>query len=292
MVPPKTYFDLDPHDPPPEKCAFAILPLAYDATASYVKGAAKAPEAILRASVHVEDYDEELGFCPERAGIATLEGPDLEGLEPAEAAEAVYLAAREGALSGRRLIAVGGDHSVTGPLVRALQETEGDFDVVQIDAHTDLRGEYQGSSYSHACAMARVRDLGVRVTQVGVRATGSEELEALADEGVRTFWMHELRGRSPEDWITHVLASVGPKVYMTFDFDVLDPSIMPATGCPEPGGFDWATILELLEALAREREIVGSDFVELCPIAGLHHADFLAARLIYRWIGYLGKFKI
>lgn len=135
--------------------------------------------------------------------------------------------------------------------------------------------------------MARALDEGCRVVQVGIRACGEEEQENLARPEVQTFWMHEIRSRSRAEWIGEVIGSLGPKVFVTFDLDAFDPSIMPSTGTPEPGGLDWATATALLRAVAREREVVGSDFVELAPVSWNHAPDFMAARLIYRWIGYL-----
>ena len=282
-----TFFELDPDEPAPAQCRYALLPLAYDGTASYVKGAARGPEAILGASQQIELYDEELGFCPSGAGITTLSGPTLEGLTPGAMVEAVRVGVGEALRPDRHLIAIGGEHSIAFPTIEATREAKGDFDVLQIDAHSDLRDSYDGTKYSHGSVMARVRESGLRVTQVGIRSSGPEEREALADEGVTTFWMHEIRERPTEDWIADVIASLGPRIYVTFDFDALDPSIMPSTGTPEPGGFDWVTALALLRSVARERTVAGSDFTELCPIEGFHAPDYLAARLIYRWIGCL-----
>lgn len=277
----------DQDQPAPEACRYAVLPLAYDGTASYGKGTVHGPEAILEASSQVEFWDEELGFVPSKAGVVTLEGPRLQGLEPEAMAKAAEAAVRGALKDGRQLIGIGGEHSVTIGMLRALRAAGNIFDVLQIDAHSDLRGTYEGSPYSHASIMARALDEGCRVVQVGIRACGEEEQANLARPEVKTFWMHQIRQRPTAEWVAEVLEALGPKVLVTFDLDAFDPAIMPSTGTPEPGGLDWAAATMLLRAVAREREIVGSDFVELAPVKGVHAPDFLAARLVYRWIGYL-----
>lgn len=282
------FLGLDPAEQPaPDQCRYAILPLAYDKTASYGKGTVEGPEAILQASTQVEYWDEELRFTPCEAGIATLDGPEIREMAPERMAEAATAAAKEAVREGRHVIGIGGEHSVTIGLIRALRSVVGEFDILQIDAHSDLRDAYEGTPYSHASIMARALDEGCRIVQVGIRACGEEELENLARPEVKTFWMHELRRQRPDDWIREVVAALGPRVFVTFDLDAFDPAIMPSTGTPEPGGLDWPTSLGLLRAVAREKEVVGSDFVELAPVVGHHAPDFLAARLVYRWIGYL-----
>lgn len=282
------FLGLDPAEQPaPDACRYAILPLAYDGTASYGKGTVDGPEALLEASTQVEFWDEELGFIPCQAGIVTLEGPEIRDLAPEAMAETVVEAAKASLREGRHVIGIGGEHSVTIGLMRALRAAGHDFDILQIDAHSDLRDEYEGSPYSHASIMARALDEGCRVVQVGIRACGEEEQDNLARPDVKTFWMHELRDRPKKEWIAEVIGALGPRVFVTFDLDAFDPAMMPSTGTPEPGGLDWAAATGLLRAVAREREIVGSDFVELAPVEGRHAPDFLAARLVYRWIGYL-----
>ncbi len=273
--------------PPPDACRYALLPLAYERTASYGKGTLRGPAALMEASTQVEFWDEELGFVPCEAGILTLEGPDLEDLEPEAMAAAAEAAARAALSQGRHVIGIGGEHSVTVGLIRALRASGAEFDVLQIDAHSDLRETYEGSPYSHASIMARALEAGCRVIQVGIRACGEEEQEYLAKPEVKTFWMHQIRSRPTDEWIRDVVDSLGARVFVTFDLDAFDPSIMPSTGTPEPGGFDWATATRLLREIARSKEVIGSDFVELAPVEGRHAPDFLAARLVYRWIGYL-----
>lgn len=282
------FLGLDPAEQPaPDECRYAILPLAYDATASYGKGTVDGPEAILEASTQVEFWDEELGFVPCAAGIVTIDGPEIRDLEPDAMAEAAVAAARDALRDGRQVIGIGGEHSVTIGLIRALRAAGHEFDVLQIDAHSDLRDAYEGTPHSHASIMARALDEGCRIVQAGIRACGEEEQANLARPEVKTFWMHEWRDRPKEEWIREVIASLGPRVFVTFDLDAFDPAMMPSTGTPEPGGLDWGAATALLRAVAAEREVVGSDFVELAPVAGRHAPDFLAARLVYRWIGYL-----
>ncbi len=282
-----TFLDLPSGSLTPGGARYAVLPLAFESTITYGKGVARGPDAIIEASAHIEARDEELKYEPCGAGIATLEGPRLDGLAPEEmiirVRERVGLALER----GRHLICLGGEHSITVPAVAATKDAMGEFHVLQIDAHADLRDTHKGTRYSHACAMARVHEMGPSITQVGTRSSASEDRALLDSPDVRTFWMHDIRRLPVADWVYDVIQSLGPRVYVTFDVSALDSGIMPATGAPEPGGLRWHETLELLSAVAAQREVIGSDFVELAPIAGMRAPDYAVARLIYKWIGYM-----
>ncbi len=283
-----TFLGLDPA--PPERARIRILPVPYDLTTSYQPGTRRGPLAILEASTHVELYDELLEDEPARLGIATLPPlvPATEG--PAAnvqriASEAAGLVEREGFL-----LVLGGEHSITPPLVGVHRAVWPDLTVVQVDAHADLRNTFEGSPHNHACAMRRVLEGGGRLVQVGIRSLTAEEHRLIReDHRIRTFFASELVGRPPEDWASEVAAAVEGPCYLTVDLDGLDPSIMPATGTPEPGGLDWYGVSALVEALAERGPIVGADIVELAPIPGLVAPDFLAARLAQRIAGFAAR---
>jgi len=265
----------------------AILPVPYDLTTSYQPGARRGPLAILEASTHLETYDEELG-CEtfERVGIETVPPvvPDTSG--PAATVRRIEEVARELVAAGRFLVSLGGEHSITAPLVRAVRTAHPKVGVLQLDAHADLREEFEGSPFNHACVMHRVLDDGVALAQVGIRSLTGEERALIRERGICTVFAPEAVGAPVASWIGRVLAALPDEVYVTVDLDAFDPAIMPATGTPEPGGLDWYRALEVLRSVARAKRVVGFDVVELSPIPGNVAPDFLAAKLVYRMLGY------
>ncbi len=269
---------------------FRVLPVPYDLTTTYQAGTRRGPLAILEASTHVEWYDEFLGFEPADAGILTLAPVEPESSGPGAMMERVEAAARREVGEDRLLLALGGEHSITAPLVRAHREVWPELTVLQVDAHADLRESYAGSPHSHACVMRRIVEAGVPLVQVGLRSLTGEEHRFMEEHGgVHAFFAHDLAGRSPREWALEVAGLLGREVYVTIDLDGLDPSIMPATGTPEPGGLSWWDLTVLLDVVARSSRIVGADLVELAPIPGMVAPDFLAARLAYRLMGLVAR---
>ena len=265
----------------------AILPVPYDLTTSYQPGARRGPLAVLEASTHLETYDEELERETwEEIGIETLPAvvPDTSG--PAATVKRIEAVARGIVKAGRFLVSLGGEHSITAPLVRAVRAAHPGLGVLQLDAHADLRREFEGSPFNHACVMHRVLDDGAPLAQVGIRSLTGEERTLIRERGICTVFAPEAVGAPVADWIGRVLAALPEEVYVTVDLDVFDPAIMPATGTPEPGGLDWYRALDVLRRVARSKRIVGFDVVELSPIPGNVAPDFLAAKLVYRLIGY------
>ncbi len=266
----------------------AILPVPYEATVSYVGGTRFGPRALLHASRFVELYDHELDFEPYRVGIATLPELMLSGAGPQVALEELRLAYDALLDEGKFVIMLGGEHSISGPPILAHADRAIDgLSVLQLDAHGDLRAEYEGTPLSHASVMHRVCDQ-VRLMPVGIRSLTVDERALMRDRGITPVFGHELG--SP-GWIERVLQGLGGDVYLTFDVDYFDPSIMPATGTPEPGGGTWYPTMELLEAVFREKRVVGCDVVELAPMPGVVAPDFTAAKLVYRLVAWWAKYQ-
>ena len=273
-----------------EGCRGVVVPVPYEATVSYGGGTAGGPGAIIEASGYVEFYDEILREEPHRSGgihtLAAVEAPDGEDAAAfvdrlADIAEGLWR-------DGKFPIFLGGEHSLsTGP-IRAASRAFPELSVLQLDAHADLRDEYQGSPWSHACVMRRVHDLGVWSVPVGIRAVSIEEAEFIRENDIPVFWSHRLA--HGEGWMETALAALTDDVYVTFDVDFFDPSLMPATGTPEPGGGFWHETLQFLGKVFEERNVVGMDVVELAPIQGFHAPDFVIARLVHRCFGY--KFHV
>ena len=281
------FLGIPPESKPKGTPKVAVLPLPYDLTTSYQAGARRGPLAILEASTHLETYDEELGVETwAKLGIETLAAvvPDTSGPEATLAR--IERVASSVVESGRFLVGLGGEHSVTAPVVRAVRRRHGALGVLQLDAHADLRDEFEGSSFNHACVMHRLLDDGVPIAQVGIRSLTGEERALIARRKICTVFAPEAVLEPVESWIGRVLAALPDEVFVTIDLDVLDPSIMPATGTPEPGGLDWYRTLAVLRAVAEHKKIVGFDVVELAPIPGNVGPDFLAAKLVYRLLGY------
>ncbi|MFH1177637.1 MAG: agmatinase [Acidobacteriota bacterium] len=282
-----SFLGLPPAENPPERASTAVLPIPYDLTTSYQPGARRGPLAIIEASTHLETYDEELEVETWlETGIVTLPPivPDTSG--PAAMMARIERVAREIVGSGRFLISLGGEHSVTAPVVGALRERHPNLGVLQLDAHADLRDEFEGSPFNHACAMRRILDDGVPIAQVGIRSLTAEERELIRDRKIHTVFAEQAVSEPVERWLDWVLDGLPQEIFVTIDLDAFDPSIMPATGTPEPGGLDWYRALAVLRGAARCKRIVGFDIVELAPIPGLVAPDFLAAKLVYRLLGY------
>ena len=261
-----------------------IIPVPYDRTSTWIKGADKGPTAIIEASANMELYDIETGSEVYRKGIFTADALKVEDLLPEDMIEMVSEEVRHYIERGKFTVVVGGEHSVSIGSIKAHVKSSADVTVLQLDAHTDLRDEYNGSKYNHACVMARVRE-ACPIVQVGVRSMDSSEKEFI-DRG-RVFFAEDIYSRT--GWIDEAVGKLSGKVYVTIDLDVFDPSIMPSTGTPEPGGLLWYEVLRLLKAVSDKKNIVGFDVVELCPNERNKAPDFLAAKLIYKMLSY--KFR-
>jgi len=275
------FCDLPPEWSDPDNAAAAILPVPYDRTSTWKKGADRGPEAIIAASYHIEFYDLATHSEPCRRGIATL--PPIHCDEgPEKLADEVESRVRALLECGQLPVILGGDHSVSIGAIRAAASFHPSLTVLQIDAHADTREEYAGSPYNHACVMARARE-HCAIAQVGIRAVDRAEMERL--DPSRVIWGHQINGPQADPrWPDRVLELLGPRVYVTIDVDGFDPAFVPATGTPEPGGLDWYQVTSLLEKVCARCQIVGFDVVELLPTPGLWASEFFAAKLVYRFL--------
>jgi agmatinase len=266
-----------------EHCRVVILPMPLDRTTSYVAGTRNGPHEILVASSHMELWDEETGTDVHSIGIFTMPEMEFPFATMDEVIGEIRRVASEIVSRGKFPFVIGGEHSITAPVVGAVVEHHPDLSVLQIDAHADLRQSFMGTPHNHACAMRRVLDYA-RATQVGIRSLSPEE--AAAAPSLPTTIFYDFNMRRDPDWIDRVVESLSATVYITIDCDGLDSGIMPAVGTPEPGGLSWYETLSLLRRVIESKTVVGCDLVELCPLPGLAAPNFLCAKLIYKILSY------
>lgn len=266
-----------------DRSGIIIVPVPYDGTSTWMKGSDKGPDAIMQASVNLEFYDVETGTEVHKKGIHTID-PVTEWSSPETLVDAVYKQIKNLLLENKFPVTVGGNHTVSIGAVKAFSEKYPKLSVLQLDAHSDLRQEYEGSPFNHACAMARAAEFAP-VVQVGIRSMSAEELPYVKHE--RIFYSHELY--YDKSLYGKAAGELTDDVYVTIDLDVFDPSIMPSTGTPEPGGPDYFELMHFLRDVAAEKNIVGFDIVELCPSEGNKYPDFVAAKIIYQLLSYIFK---
>jgi agmatinase len=267
----------------PASARYAVLPVPYEGTASFKKGTAAGPEAIIDASRQVELFDDELRGEFHTAGVATYPAIEPAG-DPAEQMRRIKVAALPIVRAGEFLLTLGGEHSITAPLVEAVREVHGPLSVLQVDAHADLRDSFDGTKHSHACVMRRVLELAEGIAQVGIRNFSLEENESCPAQ-VANFITPAVIASDPK-WIARAISLLGEKVYLTIDIDGLDPAYAPGTGTPEPGGLTWQQLTALVRVVCTQRKVLAADIVEVCPIPPNHVTEFLAARLAYKIIAY------
>ncbi len=270
--------------PPPDQALFHVIPVPYEKTVSYGKGTELGPAAILDASRYLEVYDGQ--GVPAERGIYTHPPVPCDG-----PSETVLERIGQRVATVRRWqqvpVVLGGEHTITFGAVHALRQEGAVFGVVQFDAHADLRETYQGTRWSHGCAARRVVDLGLPLFQVGVRSLSPVEAAWRTERGIPHL---DADAAAATDGRTFTLPAGFPEqVYLTIDVDALDPSIIPATGTPEPGGLAWYTLINILDRIIAGRRVVGMDFVELAPIDGFPAPDFAVARLIYNVMGMISR---
>lgn len=268
-----------------------ILPIPYEATTTYRRGCENGPSAILNASQQVEYYDEELEQELWEVGIYTHEAiadtREARAIGSEEMLSVTEQTVRKLIDDGKFVIGLGGEHSITTGLVEAYRKANPDeaFTVVQIDAHGDLRHEYEGSIHNHACVMRRVVDMGLPTVQIGIRSICREEADLIKAKSLSVFRAREIAMQP--DWMERALASIQtPKVFFTIDLDGIDPTLIPGVGTPEPGGLNWYSLTTFLRRVFEAHQVIGCDVMELAPIVDSVVSEFTAAKLVYKLIGY------
>jgi len=265
-----------------------IISAPYEKTVSYGKGTKNGPKEILDASHYVEFYDEELDreLCFEK-GICTLEPLEISKLSPKSALSVIYKRVKKTLDDNKFPVVLGGEHSITSAPARAFNEKFENLSILHFDAHSDLRESYEGSEYSHASVMARVAEFNKKIVQVGIRAQCIEESRFIKEQGISTFYARAIRtGAFPKGWQNEVLSKLTDNVYISFDIDCFDPSIVSATGTPEPGGLFWDETMDILKLVGSKKNIVGFDLVELAPEKTKPESNYIAAKLVYKILNY------
>lgn len=282
-----TFLGLSPKDNVLGKAQVILVPVPYDSTTSYRTGARDGPRAIITASRQLEDYDVEFGAELSDVGIYTSPEVGSVASGPQSMNKVIHRVVRTVAPFGKVIGLIGGEHSITIGAVGALVDLHPDLSVLYLDAHADLRDEYMGTRWGHASVARRIYDL-CSVVEVGVRSLSLDEMRFIKKNNVPVlFWPQNCD--NIDDVASRVLADLSPNVYISIDLDVMDPSIMPAVGTPEPGGMTWESLIGLLREVSIHRNIVGFDVTELSPDEGPEASTFIAAKLIYKMIGYSVK---
>jgi agmatinase len=265
---------------------FVVVPVPYDLTSTYQPGSRRGPAAIIEASTNMELYDEELKKETYLAGIHTAEPVGVDARGPKTMIGAVRKKIGRIVAQEKIPVMLGGEHSITLGAVQAIAEKYSKLTVLQFDAHADLRSSYQGTPYNHACVARQIAEF-CDLIQVGIRSMSREEGDFLPQSKVQSYSADYVFDH--QNWAERIAAQIKGDVYITIDLDVFDPSVMPATGTPEPGGLFWRDVLGLLRLVSRQSSVRGFDVVELAPLPGIVAPDFMAAKLIYRLMGYLTK---
>jgi len=285
IIPNKKQFILS-HKNPLSRCRFIIVPVPYEQTTSYGHGTKKGPSAILDASYQLELLDEELGYEIYRVGIFTAENFRYTRNEKEFFLKIGDYVERLINTSDAFPIFLGGEHSITQGLIPPFEKKYRNFSILHFDAHADLRNSYEGTKHSHASALYPA-SLGLKIVQIGIRSIAPEEKHLINSKNVRTFLMHE--NLDFKKLIRNVLDELTENVYITIDVDGFDPSVMPATGTPQPGGFLWYDAISIFREVIYKKNVVGFDVVEVSPLKNSHITEFNAAKLIYKLIGYISK---
>ncbi len=264
-----------------------VVPVPYEASTSYMTGTKFGPGAIISASSFMESYDIELDYDIGKVAIYTADVPVISRDSMGAAMDDIKSFVSPLINEGKFTAFLGGEHSITPPIVESVAQRYKDLSVLHFDAHSDMRDSYEGTKFSHACAIRRTREI-CPVIQLGIRSMSHEESLYIKEKNIGSsiFYAKDLKS-----WdIDAIINSLTENVYISFDFDAFDPSIMPSVGTPEPGGMLWYDTLAILRKCFEKRNVVACDFVELMPSGGHFNADFLAASLVYKFIAY--KFKL
>ncbi len=278
--PPARFCGLSHNDSDYSRASIVILPVPFDKTSTWLKGADKGPAAIIEASRYLEFYDIETDSEVFKKGIFTAKPVQSSSssvlIKKTDSAVSKYLK------DNKLVVTLGGEHSISIGIIKSYARHYKNLSVLHLDAHADSRESYEGSRYNHACVIARAREYTSNIVSVGIRSMDVSERSGI--DRKKMFFVHEIH--DSDKWISKAVSRLTDTVYVTIDLDVFDPGIMPSTGTPEPGGLGWYQVLKLLSSVARSKRIVGFDVVELCP-SNSKAPDFLAAKLIYTLLSYI-----
>lgn len=271
-----------------ENSKIVIAPIPFEATTSYGKGTKNGPNSILRASAYVEFFDDETEkeLCFEKR-ITTISPLNTDELDPKQTIDNIYSLTKEILNKDKFIVFLGGEHTISFPIIKAFYEHQNNISILHFDAHSDLRETYDNTPFSHACFVARVLEFFPKpsdIIQVGIRAQSKEEFDLIKKRKINTFYAHKIRnGDYGSNWQKNVVDKLKENIYVTFDVDYFDPSLIPATGTPEPNGFYYNETVDVFREIHRQgKKIIGFDVVELSPIPNLYHCELTIARFIYK----------
>jgi agmatinase len=262
-----------------ENAKIVVLPVPFDQTSTWIKGADRGPKAIIEASMNLELYDLETNSEVYKNGIFT--SGEILSNSSEEMIKCVYDRVSELIKDRKFVVTLGGEHSISFPAIKAHNENYQDISILHLDAHADMRDSYLDNKYSHACVMARVKEINNNIISIGIRSLDSSELKNINEKNV--FFAANIY--NSEEWVEKAIGKLNKNVYVTLDLDVFDPAILPSTGTPEPGGLGWYAMMKLLKEVCKNRTLIGFDVTELCPNEN-KASDFLAAKLIYKLLSY------
>jgi agmatinase len=282
--PPRSFCGLPNNNAEYARASAVILPVPFDKTSTWLKGADKGPAAIIDASLYLELYDIETDTEVYKKGIFTAQ--PVHAVSPSVLIKKTDSAASRYLKDKKLLVTIGGEHSVSIGVIRSYARNYKDLSILHLDAHADSRDSYEGTPYNHACVIARVREFAENIISVGIRSM--DVVERSVQQNKKIFFAHAIH--DSDKWINKVINLLTDRVYITIDLDVFDPGIMPSTGTPEPGGLGWYQVMKLLHSVSKSKQIVGFDVVELCP-SDNKAPDFLAAKLIYTLLSYIQVYK-
>lgn len=280
----KRFGDLSDEFSKYERARVVILPVPYGSTVTYKKGTEAAPKAIIDASCHMELYDDELGKDTYRIGIHTAKELEVQNLSPEAMLEKVETRVSEVIKDAKLPLIIGGEHSISIGAVKAARKSYKDLSVLVLDAHHDLRDSYKNSKFNHACVARRISETAP-IVEAGMRSLSKEEKNFLPNPNVSIFNVYDIL--DIPNWREKIRDALSDNVYISIDLDVFDPAVMPSVGTPMPGGMGWYETLDLLRFIIMSKNVVGLDITELSPVKDIVAPDFLAAKLIYRILGYI-----
>ncbi|MBI4971107.1 MAG: agmatinase [Candidatus Omnitrophica bacterium] len=287
---PMNFLGLPPELSNYKNARVVVQPLPYEGTVSYTSGTSDGPFAIIHASRFIEDFDDEQKRSFSQLGVHTLPflNPPKKQSPPEPYIRRVFEQTRKLVRDGKFVISLGGEHSISAGIIWAFAEKYPKLSVLHIDAHGDLRDEYEGNAFSHACGLRRVADR-VKTVHVGMREVSRDQWEFVKKKKIKMLFAYEMHRMPRKQWIREVVGALGRDVYITCDTDGFDPTVIPSTGTPEPGGLSYVDVLDLFREIGRRKNIVGFDIMELAPRPEFHFPDYTCARLAYKMITF--KFR-